>query len=520
MLPKWYFPDTYVTEPIGRILPGFYEEDDNTIDVIFLGASKLLFGISPMELYEKYGYATYNLSTNGQPIEVSYFMLKEALKTQKPRLLVLDVTGLYRTDASEENWRYLIDYMPISINKIFFAKELSKQYGNEKFFSTIFPIVKYHERWEELTQKDFTDWKRNKKFYSKGYYVLSRQMPASFSEEQINEWAELLSHEQSATNIGYNNDNYFAHETENHLYDTNIPQEKIIWLEKIKEVCKDNDIKLLLLNVPALNSPTKSYNAWSNIRSDKAKELCQNMQIEFFDIQYDSNIDIDWTTDTRDAGDHLNLLGAIKTTAVLGEYMAKYNLPQHKIKTWDEDLMLYMQLKSIALTQMQNDFIQYINDLTNKYNDKTIIMACSNDITAGLTYADKMSLKMLGLKADFSDSMHTNAYIAIIEKGKIVHEEWSNRKLYLDGKLDNGAVYNIISSGWPTSPNAEIKINGNSYSKNGYGLNIVIYDGDKDIVLDSVCFNTNTFEKTASRNSYTVSRYLVELEAYLIENGI
>ena len=40
---------------------------------------------------------------------------------------------------------------------------------------------------------------------------------------------------------------------------------------------------------------------------------------------------INWTTDTVDAGTHLNLLGAQRTTDVLGQYLlTNFDLPDHR----------------------------------------------------------------------------------------------------------------------------------------------------------------------------------------------
>lgn len=58
----------------------FYEEPENTIETIFLGASITVNGIIPMELYEEEGICAYNLGTELQPMLASYYWLEEAYR--------------------------------------------------------------------------------------------------------------------------------------------------------------------------------------------------------------------------------------------------------------------------------------------------------------------------------------------------------------------------------------------------------------------------------------------------------
>lgn len=64
-----------------------------------------------------------------------------------------------------------------------------------------------------------------------------------------------------------------------------------------------------------------------------------------------------------------------------------------------------------------------------------------------------------------------------------------------------------------------IKIGGETFGTNQIGLNIVVYDQDKDIVLDEVNFNTFAEEHEAIRNSWDVdAEYLRQYEDYLINH--
>lgn len=79
----------------------FYKEPINSLDVIFLGSSHMLHALYPLQLYHDYGMASYNYSQYGQPFLLTYKSLKEVLKRQKPKIVVIDimtVSWLFKTN--------------------------------------------------------------------------------------------------------------------------------------------------------------------------------------------------------------------------------------------------------------------------------------------------------------------------------------------------------------------------------------------------------------------------------------
>lgn len=72
-----------------------FDERENSIDVIFLGHSGVYSGISPMEIYKKYGFTSYDFSQARQLPWESLEMLKAVLKVQKPAVLVLETDQLF-----------------------------------------------------------------------------------------------------------------------------------------------------------------------------------------------------------------------------------------------------------------------------------------------------------------------------------------------------------------------------------------------------------------------------------------
>lgn len=62
-----------------------YRQPENSVDVLAVGTSLFYAGINTNVLWDEYGIAAYNLCSAEQPFWVSYYTIREALKTQRPR---------------------------------------------------------------------------------------------------------------------------------------------------------------------------------------------------------------------------------------------------------------------------------------------------------------------------------------------------------------------------------------------------------------------------------------------------
>ena len=128
-----------------------YEED---YDVLFLGSSHMVMGISPMELWNDYGIVSYNLANYGQWLPVDYWVLRNALDYTKPKLVVLDVRAIdiNQNKFSPEHISQLhevFDNMPLSKNKIEAVFDLLPE---GKRMEYLFDFSIYHTRWNEIDE--------------------------------------------------------------------------------------------------------------------------------------------------------------------------------------------------------------------------------------------------------------------------------------------------------------------------------------------------------------------------------
>jgi len=159
----------------GTDVLNFYKQEKNSIDILVLGSSHAYSSFNPYLIKEKTGLNGYNFSTQQQPLWITYYYFKEALKYQKPKYVVLEVhmAAVGVEEFAEESInRDAIDKMRFSLNKIN-AINTSVEKNSERM-SYYFNIIKYHSRYKELTMNDFKTTFCGKTVDNKGYIALPK----------------------------------------------------------------------------------------------------------------------------------------------------------------------------------------------------------------------------------------------------------------------------------------------------------------------------------------------------------
>ncbi len=65
-------------------------EKKNSIDVLVLGDSESYTTFSPLEIWKQNGIASFVCGQTGQEVEETYYMLRRALRTQEPKVVVFE----------------------------------------------------------------------------------------------------------------------------------------------------------------------------------------------------------------------------------------------------------------------------------------------------------------------------------------------------------------------------------------------------------------------------------------------
>lgn len=132
----------------GSTWSAYRQEPKNTIDVLYLGSSYAYCDINPSLVYEASGLTGYVMGGSEQTFALTYWYLKEALKTQTPQAVVIEATGLFFKPY--QNYTQVnVGYMPFSLNKL----GAIFSHGTEKDLrlGLLFDLYFYHDRWKELT---------------------------------------------------------------------------------------------------------------------------------------------------------------------------------------------------------------------------------------------------------------------------------------------------------------------------------------------------------------------------------
>lgn len=119
----------------------FRNIDKETVDVLCVGSSHVYNGINPVQMWDDYGIAAYDLACGSQSVWFSYYYIKEALKTQQPEIVILDVYTLRSADEDfDTKVQANLLNLPLSYNKWKALKTTGADNRVELFFNFQYSI--------------------------------------------------------------------------------------------------------------------------------------------------------------------------------------------------------------------------------------------------------------------------------------------------------------------------------------------------------------------------------------------
>lgn len=346
----------------------FYQEEDNSIDLLVMGSSHAFENINTGVLYDSYGIAAYVLAGSVQPYWSTYFYLIEALKTQSPKLIVLDAyASAFGSDYSDHS-RIIKNTLGIRDWALRY-RALQVAAPRESFYDYLFDYRLWHSRYTELGASDFAD------YYQQPHWKYYKGLGMNFSTKTFER-------------------------PEVDEVDSVLPLRKKseTYLRKIIELCQQEDIPLLLVKSPQVLSENekKQYNMTGQIAQEYGVPF-----VDFNSSRYYDEMGLDFSKDYADAG-HLNYRGNVKyTNALAEEILSRYELPDRRGEAGYESWEMHSKN---TLARMDNqslrgeaDIPEYFRRLNrDRYLTVMLTVTNSGDILA----AGRETLDAWGIDAD------------------------------------------------------------------------------------------------------------------------
>lgn len=284
---------------------GAFFAEEQGFDVLFLGTSRVLDGISPMELWRDYGITSYNMGNNSEPLDVTRWVLETAMEYHTPRVAVIDV--FYVSHRMDEAWTYsfrhlFYDALPLSRAKIRAVCATQPEGGRLEFLA---PFSLYHGRWDE---------------------ILSGQTERLVDCEPFMMGGEMRPGRQARDDYALTDE----------MTQDELPGYAA--LREIAALCRARGVEPVFVALPghASEQEQRNMNGVQRVADELGVPFVNMLRLGVVDLQ----------TDCYDMQGHLNPDGASKATAYLGAWLAgRYDLPDRRgedaYARWDERLSRY-----------------------------------------------------------------------------------------------------------------------------------------------------------------------------------
>ncbi|MBE6107788.1 MAG: hypothetical protein E7192_04035 [Erysipelotrichaceae bacterium] len=425
-----------------RKVSGFYALQENSLDILFMGTSHTYYGFNPSVIYERTGLNSYVFAGECQPISVTYHYLVEALKTQKPQLIVLDVFALLpQADTCQTKGiiKVNLEDLKFSQNKV----EALKLIEGEDLLQNVLDISIYKERWNQITLEDLMyplEDHFNENFgYTEGYPVNGPL---------------------------YVREMYFTDEKK-------MPDRKeLSYLYKIFKLVEENELDMLLVKTPYYET-YEEYTITNYIFQEAEEAGFSTINFNQF---YD---ELDFVFDRDGDVWHCNVRGAWKISNMLSDIIfEKYKISISESKYADEYHNQYLRtIQKMFWSELEaENYLTYLKDMK-----MTFLVNYKAKDECNLTADQWRLLNDMGI-SKFDTGKN---YLAVISGGDVIYEINHNED-FTDWMTVEDKTITISSY----DDFVTFDVSGNAVEFNHYGLNVMTYDLTRNELIDRISLDT------------------------------
>lgn len=446
----------------------FYKLPNNTVDYIVLGVSHSFFSINPMLIYAQEGYTGYDLGSPGQTIEISYLWLQEACKYQTPKYVFYDVASMFYDEENKNEGNIVkgLTYMKLSWLKLQAAYEC--KLSEMSVMQLVSPMYEFHARWKYITKEDFGV---DEHYYPYKGTCLYYNMQKDTEKNSANKYNYLV----------YENDILTLQKKE-------VSKENINTFYKMYLFCQEKGIKLVPIKCPTMY--------WDKYQVEEIKDVLSQFNLTLLDMN--TEVNINWESDTLDNGKHTNFWGNCKTSHWLAEYLAKESkLSDYRqevgYEIWNKDLEEYREFEGENLRTNEEKVLTYLQILEKNKSNLCIVFSGKDDMCSSWNQELQSYIERFGLTSDFYNNVQ-NSYIGVVDGGNVKIDNFAEYPLVADIsiELENkiSQQIKVKSGGFVYGNVSEIYVNDINYSMNNRGINIVAIDRNTGEVVSAASIDT------------------------------
>lgn len=435
----------------GYVVKTFYEQEEDSVDVLILGSSHAFDDFNTGVLWDEYGMASYVLAGSFQPLWNTYYYLKEALKTQKPELIVLEG---YMTTAL---WEYKEDTVVWNTYGLKWSSDrieaVKTSVPEEQWREFLPEYVQYHARYKEISSADFLRYQEKPVYENwKGFWdnmtTTELETPDIFTWQSLNERRELFEKTEK-------------------------------YYRMIIELAQENNIPIIVVV-----SPYAGISGTDQALFNRAQDIAEEYGVEFinYNLCY-QEIGIDCATDVADRA-HLNFSGNRKFSAAVGKYLVEhYEISDRRgdsrYQSWqdnadyiranreDQELRETADREAFLEKAQNDDYLFFISTKNCDIKDENVHKVLN---TFGISYGGTNEIWQTGSNGVewMSGEKETERYRRIDQHDVVLRRIWDEEVgEYVNQMFVDATIYNKVEN----------------------GVNVIVYSKKTQNVVDSVGFD-------------------------------
>lgn len=291
----------------GKLIEQFYTLPRDSVDVLIVGSSHAYRNIDPNVFYEESGITSYIIGSPGQRIWNAYYFLREALKTQKPKVVVLECYYVNSQKEYSDSATAIKAAVGMKWSPEYFDQLNASVEDRDRLIDYYLMFPWYHTRYKELKNEDILPYYGNNFFKN----FLGYRPIVNIAEKKIPDGIDNIT-------------------------ETKEMSEKVtLYLDRICGLAAEYNFDLLFMITPFCKSAAEKqpyYNALAKYAGKRNIPVIEGNKL-YQALQMDGKTDFE-------PGDHLSLSGAIKVSKYLNDYLkSNYDLADHRgdnyYRRWD-----------------------------------------------------------------------------------------------------------------------------------------------------------------------------------------